>query len=205
MSSPTQSVESDLAFLRALAEAGHEAPLMAGPSLIAGGAWFAAASLVHWLIAARILEASPAGYFYAWIGAAVGFAATLVVLHRRDRHRSETTNNRAVNAAWSAVGCGIGIFWMGLAIISWRSGNNFVWVTMPLLVLTVYGVAWWVASALTQQRWMKLTTAITFASVLLAALLHDTHHLYLFYAASLVVTALIPGLVLLRQDRSPGA
>lgn len=39
--------QGDLSFLRTLAERGLDAPLMAGPYLIAGGSWFAAASLVQ--------------------------------------------------------------------------------------------------------------------------------------------------------------
>ena len=48
MTNTTHTPEENLAFLRQLAHSGKEAPLMGGPYLIAGGAWFAAASLLQW-------------------------------------------------------------------------------------------------------------------------------------------------------------
>ena len=45
---PTNTpLQDDLSFLRTLAERGLDTPLMAGPYLIAGGSWFAAASLIQ--------------------------------------------------------------------------------------------------------------------------------------------------------------
>jgi hypothetical protein len=45
--SPAHAVE-DLAFLRDLAESGRDAPFGGGDYLIAGGGWFALASLIIW-------------------------------------------------------------------------------------------------------------------------------------------------------------
>jgi hypothetical protein len=56
--SNSPSPSEDLSFLRSLAESGRDAPLMAGPYLIAGGGWFAAASLIQWL-PIRGIRSSP--------------------------------------------------------------------------------------------------------------------------------------------------
>ena len=48
MTDKTHAPEENLAFLRQLATAGKDAPLMAGPYLIASGGWFGAASLLQW-------------------------------------------------------------------------------------------------------------------------------------------------------------
>ena len=41
--------------------------------LVAGGAWFGLASLVHWAVSTDLLGLAPAAYGIIWIAAAVGF------------------------------------------------------------------------------------------------------------------------------------
>jgi len=55
MSSLTPS-NDDLSYLRNLAESGRDAPLIAGPYLIAAGSWFAAASLAQWPVVLELLQ-----------------------------------------------------------------------------------------------------------------------------------------------------
>ena len=120
MTDTTHTPEENLAFLRQLAHSGKEAPLMAGPYLIAGGAWFAAASLLQWPPLRDLLGLSLTQATFAWLIAAAGFALHLTVLIRRDRHKVENSANRVVNASWVGVGLGIFAFWLGVAAMAWR-------------------------------------------------------------------------------------
>ena len=68
---PTNTpLQDDLSFLRTLAERGLDTPLMAGPYLIAGGSWFAAASLIQVYDAATglltVLAGVPRGWGSDW-------------------------------------------------------------------------------------------------------------------------------------------
>ena len=147
MTDTTHTPEENLDFLRQLAHAGKEAPLMAGPYLIAGGAWFAAASLLQWPPLRDLLGLSLTQATLAWLIAAAGFALHLFVLIRRDHHKVENSVNRVVNASWMGVGLGIFAFGLGVAAVAWQRGDAFVMSTISLQVLSVYGIAWMIAGA----------------------------------------------------------
>jgi hypothetical protein len=204
MTNTTHTAEENLAFLRQLAHAGQEAPLMAGPYLIAGGAWFGAASIVQWPLLRNLLGLSFGQATLAWLVAAAGFAIHLALLIRRDRHKVENSTNRVVNAAWTGVGLGIFAFWLGVAAMAWQRSDGFVMNTISLQVLTVYGIAWIIAGAATGQGWMKANAFFALLTVPVLGMFVGTGHEYLIYAIALVLTAIVPGVRLSRlaqQDR----
>lgn len=201
-SSTNVSPASDLAYLRALAAAGKEAPLMAGPYLIAGGGWFAAASLIQWPVIRDLIGLSQSEALIGWLLAAAGFAVNLTVLVRRDRSKVENNANRAVNTVWTAIGFGIFAFWLGVAIMAYRSGNAFVMNSIALHVLSVYGVGWAVASAVTGRGWMQFNAMMALLTVPVLGLLTGTGDEFLAYAIALVLTAVVPGVRLVREARA---
>ena len=201
MTDTTHTAQENLAFLRQLAHAGKEAPLTAGPYLIAGGAWFGAASLIQWPLIRDILGLSMERGALAWLVAAAGFALHLALLVRRDRHQVENAANRIVNASWMGVGLGIFAFWLGVAAMAWQRGDAFVMNTISLQVLTVYGIAWIIAGAATGQGWMKANAFFALLTVPVLGAFVGTGHEYLVYTIALVLTALVPGVRLSRLAR----
>ena len=123
---PSVQPAEDLAFLRDLAEAGRDAPFAGGDYLVAGGGWFALASLVVWFGSQGLFGLSLPSAHLVWLFAAVGFAGSLVYLVRRDRGLPETTTNRALGAVWSAIGWGIFAFWLGSFVLTQRSGAEAI-------------------------------------------------------------------------------
>lgn len=198
MTESTHTPLENLAFLRQLAAAGQEAPLMAGPYLIAGGGWFAAASLIQWPVIRELLGLGFGQAMLAWLVAAAGFAVHLTVLIRRDRHRVENAANRVVNAAWFGVGLGIFAFWLGVAVMAYQRSDGFVMNTISLQVLTVYGIAWVIAAAATGRGWMKANALFALLTVPVLGAFVGTGHEYLIYAVALVLTAIVPGVRLSR-------
>jgi hypothetical protein len=197
----TPSAAADLSYLRNLATAGQNAPLMAGPYLVAGGAWFAAASLLQWPVIRDVLGLDAGQAVLAWLLAAAGFAVHLTVLLRRDRGRAENTSNRAVNAVWSGIGWCIFAFWVGAAIMSYRKGDAFLMNAISLHVLAVYGVGWTVAAVMTGRGWMQFNAAMALLTVPVLGALVGTGQEYLAYAIALVLTAIVPGLRIMRESR----
>ena len=197
--SPTPN--EDLSFLRAMAESGRDAPLMAGPYLIAGGGWFATASLIQWPMIRDLVGLSATQAALAWLIAAVGFSVHLAILIRRDRSKVENTHNRAINAAWTAVGFGIFAFWMGTAVMAYQRGDGFLMNVISLQVLSVYGIAWLVAGAMTGRFWMKLTAFAAFATIPILGAFVGTGEEFLIYAIALVLTAVVPGVRLVRESQ----
>jgi hypothetical protein len=70
--------------------------------------------------------------------------------------------------------------------------------SIPLLVLAVYGIAWWVAAVVSQQAWMKSVVAATYLGLLVVAVAIGSRYVWLAYALALLGTALLPGLRLVR-------
>lgn len=206
MTATIDSTTHDLDYLRRLAEAGRNAPLSAGPYLVAGGGWFGFSSLLMGL-----LEIAGSPSRGNWVGAvflaaAVGFGLHLAYLVRRDRGSAQTHSNAAINAAWTAAGFGIFAFWIAATIVALRHQTGFFMNSMPLLVLAVYGIAWWVAAAVSQQAWMKNVVAATYVGLLVVALAIGTRYVWLAYAVALLGTAWVPGLKLVRvASREPSA
>lgn len=198
MTEVSHTPEENLAFLRQLATAGKDAPLMAGPYLIAGGGWFGAASLIQWPPLRELLGLDFGQAMLAWLLAAAGFALHLTLLIRRDRNKVENSANRTVNAAWSGVGFGIFAFWLGVAAMAYQRGDGFVMNTIPLQVLSVYGIAWTIAAAVTGHGWMKANAVFALLTVPVLGLFVGTGHEYLIYAIALALTAVVPGVRLVR-------
>ena len=194
----TDTTTRDLDYLRRLTEAGRHAPLSAGPYLIAGGGWFGFASLIMGLLE---LAGNPARGNLpgaVFLAAALGFGLHLAYLIRRDRGQTETHSNAAINAAWTAAGFGIFAFWIAATIVAVHHQSGFFMNSIPLLVLAVYGIAWWVAAVVSQQAWMKSVVAATYLGLLVVALAIGSRYVWLAYALALLGTALLPGLRLVR-------
>lgn len=192
------SPAENLSFMRSLAEAGRDAPLTAGPYLVAGGGWFGAASLLIGLHDMGFFALQANLMAALMLGATAGFAVTLYLLIRRDNRHVPNMTNRIVGAAWSAVGFGIFAFFVAVAIVAARSGNGFIMNSIALAVLTLYGAAWQLTGAVTGQRWMTGVTILTFTSLLIVAAAIGTPYAWIAYAVALALSAVVPGLYLVR-------
>ena len=71
---------------------------------------------------------------------------------------------------------------------------------MPSVVATAYGSAWIVSGAMSGQRWMTATGLLAYAGAILFGALVGDPVIYLAFTAFMVLTALVPGLALMRQE-----
>ncbi|MBB1178665.1 hypothetical protein DSM05_05820 [Pseudomonas sp. FW305-3-2-15-E-TSA4] len=204
MTRDTQTIQDDIAYMRALAHEGRHAPLLAGPILVAAAIIFGGASLGQWALKTDLIALNPWAALWLWIGSALVFAAALVVLIGRMKGRPgyNSSGNRAVGAAWSGVGFGIFVTWLALTALSVKSGSWAWMAVMPTVVLTAYGSAWMVAAAMTRVRWMSVTALLSYAGAVAIAWFADSPAIYLVYALVLAAVALVPGLILMRQEPS---
>ena len=192
----------DLAYIRGLAEEGRNAPPLNGPILIAASLIFGLASLGHWAIQSGILAVDRMAILWVWLLAAAVFGVTLFVLIKRMSTKPGYNHirNEAVGAAWSGAGFMIFSIWLGLMAMGLTTGDWAGMRIMPSLVCAAYGTGWLVAAAMSGRKWMN---AVAIASYAGAALLGVVSHLslvFLVYVAILICVALIPGLVLTREE-----
>jgi len=89
---------------------------------------------------------------------------------------------------------------LSIGLVSWRAHSAIPMMLIPSILLTLYGVAWSVAATVSQQRWIWMTAAGSFLSALATAVTSDQPIVLLVYAVALVLTAALPGLILLRRE-----
>ena len=204
MTRDAQTIQDDIAYMRALAHEGRHAPLLAGPVLVTAAVVFGAANLGQWAIQSGLLRVDPWAQLWLWIGAGVVFGVVLTVLIGRMKGKPgyNSSGNTAVGAAWSGVGYGIFVTWLALITLSVKT-DNWVWMTvMPTIVLVAYGSAWMVAAAMTRARWMSITALASYAGAVAVAWFSDSPAIYLVFTGVLAAVALVPGLILMRQEPS---
>lgn len=195
------TVEAEIASLRSLAEAGQSQPLQVGPYLIAGGAWFAAASLLLSLAQLNIMSLAEEHIGWVFMAASLGFAGTIAMLIYRDQQSTERGYNRIVNALWSGAGIGIFAFWIAAMVMADRMNSDAILSTVSLSVLAIYGLVWWITGVVTRTRWMQVITGISCLSMLLVAWFSSTPYGWLSYGCALIASALIPGIYITRSAK----
>lgn len=204
MTRDNQAVQDDIAYLRALAHEGRNAPLLAGPILVTAAIVFGAASLGQWGIQSGLINVSPWAQLWIWVVAGVIFAGVLTVLIGRIKTKPgvNSASNRSVGAAWEAVGYGIFVTWLALVALSLKTGHWSWMSVMPTAVLVAYGSAWMIGAAMTRTRWMSLTALASYGGAVAVAWFVTDPLIFPVFTAVLVAVALVPGLILMRQEPS---
>ena len=200
----TQSLHDDIAYMRAMAQEGRNAPLLSGPIMVAAGIIFGTASLVQWAIQTGMVDVSPWAQLWVWLAAGAAFTVALMLLIRRQNSKpgARSAGNKAVGAAWSGVGFGIFAMWAAFMAAGVTTGNWEMMRVMPIVVFAAYGSAWFVAGTMVGVKWMNWIALLSYAGAVLLGLFSTSVHLLLVYAGLMVFVALLPGLALMRQEPS---
>lgn len=202
MTQDPATTAADIAFIRDLAEQGRNTAPLNGPFLIAAAVIFGIANLGQWVLATGQVQVSPWTPLWLWIGAGVIFGLSLVGLSRRHDAKpgAGTLVNKSIGASWTAVGFGIFAMWLGFMFIGFRTGDWTMMWAMPSLVFAAYGSAWFVAGEMTRQAWMKGIAVLSYAGAAALGFFIGDPIIYLVFAVLILLVALIPGIVLTRQE-----
>src|SRR5260370_7436288 len=123
MTDDASSLKEDIGFLRSLAEAGRNRPLVGGSWLVAAGFFFGAAPLGNWALIV-LGQASLFSVNAVYWTAAVLFVITGTTISVAFRDRmlaAENTANQIFAIAWQAVGIGSGVISLALLILFLRT------------------------------------------------------------------------------------
>lgn len=197
------SVQSDIAYLKQLANEGRDAPVLVGPVLVAASIIFGIPSLFQWAVIAGVLTVNPWAILTVWIVAGVVFAGVLTMIIRKmdTKAGAETIRNRTIGAAWSACGYSIFAGWLALMAYGFSTGSWAPMSLMPTLVMIAYGSAWLIAGLIVERRWMAGVGLLSYAGAVALAWFANTHMVFGVYIVLLLAVALMPGLYLMRQSR----
>jgi hypothetical protein len=199
-----KAIRDDIAFMRALAEEGRQAPLLGGSMLVSAGAIYGTASVVQWAILAKVLRVPSVSLLILWAVALIAHMVMIVVLKRgmAAKPGAGSSGNRAMGNAWMGVGWGCFVIFFALGVASWKTRDINLINFSPSIVLALYGAAWSVAAAVSRATWLKVVAVASFAAAILMAAIMGSTWIWLGYAAALYLLAMVPGLVLMRQEPS---
>ncbi|WP_125256273.1 hypothetical protein [Brevundimonas fluminis] len=197
-----RSMKDEIAYIKALAEEGRRTPVLGGGILIAAGLIFGLTSIIHWLIAIEAIAVGPVAYAVIWVSAMATFFACLFVLIGRNKGRPGAASlvNQAVGTAWMGVGLLIFVMSISIAVISWRVQSEILTLIFPSMIFAAYGSGWAVSAAMSKSRWQWWLAIAAWAAAPAIAALVGTSWIWLAYAGGLVLLALVPGVVLVRQE-----
>lgn len=203
MNETMQTLQADIGFLKAVAEEGRTTPVLGGSILVAAGAVYGVASLLHWAILTGLIAAPPWAFAVVWFGATVLFLGVLRLLDGRlSPAKSRTTANRVAGLAWQGVGWTIFALVASTALVSWRANSAIPTLLLPSVILALYGLGWSVVAAVSRTGWIWLTAASAYAGAIIVAAFCTSPAVFLMFAAALVLLAIAPGVTLMRQARA---
>ena len=197
-----QTLRDDIAYMKALAQEGSQAPILGGAILVAAGVIFSLASVLHWLAVIRVLHITGLQVLYIWIGATVLFMIVLGLLSSKVRGKpgARSAANRASRAVWSAVGGSIFALGAAIAAMVWKTHSGEPSALFPSAILALWGTGWAVQAGMTGRAWMRAVSFVAWISAVLVAFFAGDPNLFLVYAACLLVCSVAPGLFMMRQE-----
>ena len=199
MTDQNQTLRDDIAFIRGLAEAGRDRPMVGGSILLMCGLVFGAASLAVWYLS-TVQGMGGWMYLAVWGAATVAFGVMLPLLIRA-LPKTAGAYQAATGVAWSAVGLSIFFIWASLMVISVKLKIPYLMVVFPSILMALYGGAWWMGAVLLRQRWLHAVAFGSFAMAVVNAWYADGPLMWLIYGLSLLALLAAPGAVLMRQAR----
>lgn len=204
----TRDDNTDIAWMRRLAEEGGQAPMRGAATLMAAGVIYGTAGLLHWAVMADIVTVPAAAFNLLWPGATAVFLTVLAIvsLRMRDDGSVRTTANRGAGAAWAAVGWGIFALFTSLAVIGSRFADaaavNILLSLVPSVIMVFYGLGWSVTATLQRSRPLGVLALASFLAAPLLALMAGMAVQYLAYAAALFGLMALPGFLLMRAAKA---
>jgi preprotein translocase subunit SecG len=196
------SLQSDIDYMKSLAEDGARGPMKNGAILFWAGLLYAGASVAEYGVAINVLPQTTAVQMGIWFGASLLFAI-LATLSSRGRAKSCNASSRAYNSAWSAVGIGIGVLIVSLFLLA-RQVQDVQAVTYMIapVILVLYGMGWWVSAMMSGQGWLKAVSIGCFIGAPVMALMAGRPEQLLAYAGALILFATVPGLIIMRAPKA---
>ncbi|MDV6332233.1 hypothetical protein [Asticcacaulis sp. 201] len=197
------NLQSDIDYIKSLAEDGSKGPLKNGATLFCAGLIYGVAAIAHYAMIMNWIPKSGAMSAVIWIGASILFGICATVFGINRMRVKGSVSNRATASAWSAVGIGIFSFIACLVIIAniYQTFEPLSYLIAPVILL-LYGMGWWVSALMSGQGWLKLVSFGCFLGAPAISFLAGNALQMLAYAACLFLFAMVPGIVLMRADRA---
>jgi hypothetical protein len=207
MTQQSQSAKDDLAFMRAMVEAGGRTQLVGGGFYFLCGLLYGAQCLANWVVLVSVRDLGQPWELLINVGPTVVQAIALPWWIWRNRGQPQQgTVGRAVQAAFGSAGIA------NIAIVTtfgWASAREhslIIWELYPVVVFSLQGAVWLSVFMLRRHGWhLAVAAGWLVSSVLLGAFVGATPGASAAYVliAGLALWAFmaIPGWVMIRLAR----
>lgn len=203
MSTDSQDAKDDLAFMRAVVEAGNNRTAMAGgAAFVVGGLLYGGQCLVQWLGMTGIVPLSPLGWMISGFAPTIVFLAWLSWFVWHTRGLIQPRAQKVINAAFAAAGTANLALIVVIGTFAARKSSLEIWELYPCFVFAMQGAAWLIAYMLRRQWWLLAVAVGWFASTVLLGLSIGTPTYVLIAALSLLLLMALPGFVMMRLARA---
>jgi hypothetical protein len=204
MSVDAHTARDDLAFLRALAEAGDDGQRQFGRVYLAAGLIYGAQMLAHGAQALGWIATPSWGGLAIGLGPSALFLAVLSWLLIRHRGGRPTPMARVVAAVFSAVGLANIALVVVVGYVAWREHSLTTWLIYPCAVFILQGAGWMISAVLRRRSWQGWVAAGWVAAGLAMALSVQSMGAYILFAGlGLWACMALPGAILLSAAARP--
>ena len=197
------TLHDDLAYVRDLAEAGEQAPLLGGRFLSFWGLLTTVAYFLHYSIAAELFGWPDIAYAWVWGSFIVlGVIAQGVLVYTiRNKPGSNSVGNRSEATVWMAGGFALFAYFGTLIIKSIVVGGPMPGFEASLpIVFAIYGTGLITTGIMGNTRVLTFAGYGALAMVALAIWFDGTTFSWAIASLGAFLTVLVPGLVLIRQE-----
>ncbi|MCG9915289.1 MAG: hypothetical protein MH112_02875 [Phenylobacterium sp.] len=198
------SLSDDLAYIRAVAESGRNAPLLGGRFLAWWGGLLGPAYLIHYGLASDRLPLGDMAYLYMWGGFMLIGTAGFFALVRKVS--PETPGQASVGAqveasVWKIAGFVLGAYFVTLFLKAFTGGNAIAGFEHSLaLVFSAYAIALFTSGAVVGNRVLKTAGYGALVMIALSAWFAGTAEIWAVAALGVFLTVFLPGVVLMLRE-----
>ncbi|ESQ91168.1 hypothetical protein ABAC460_06295 [Asticcacaulis sp. AC460] len=196
----SSNLQDDIAYMKALAEAGNAGPLRSGYTLMWAGILFGLASVGQYLLMIGVLPQQVWVSFLIWFG--LGGLFGLLAFLRNRQCRAVTTTGRASSSVWTAVSLGIGAFIFTVILVSYQTRQTYVLSFISPVLIVLYGMGWWVDARMSGLAWLKWVSVGCFVAAPVLGLMAAMPEQMLAYTACLLLLATLPGYILMKAEKA---
>ncbi len=197
------NMQSDLDYIKSMAEAGARGPMRNGATLFWAGLLYGLAAIGQYGIVVGWLPRTNLVNMAIWLGASALFTLAAVLCGVGRNRIKGAPGSLGAASAWSGVGIAVVGFIICVAIVAnvTHAFTPMDYIIAPV-VLLIYGMGWWVSALTTGTGWLKLISAGCFVAAIGVSFMAGQAEQLLAYAGCLFGLAMIPGLVLMRANRA---
>jgi hypothetical protein len=204
-----EALAGEVAYVKALAEEGRNAPLVGGALYVVWGVAMALAALATYTRVSGLIALPFVGGLWFWVASfVIGWAASFVLGARSAaKPGALTVGNKTARAAWIAVGVFMSIFWIAAMLFQTRLASagfeaRFVFGMMFPVAFGLYGIAFFATAVAARLDWMRgFAIASWIFSVASLYYIGDARQ-FLVGAAGCLICAALPGVLLMRREPS---